>query len=160
MLKGLAAQLGWCSRLLRRLRIHFGNETARRLRQMHGRQAAQGHSRKANPTTRDRSTSSVKRLIPVPTSPAGIPPERAGNMRRSTSCRVVAQIIDIDRLVALCWRGRGSCNERELSHSVSLIFWLTAGSRNFPSEQPFPSICDTSPLLFQRCPRLSTANLQ
>ena len=45
-------------------------------------------------------------------------------------------------------------------HSVSLIFWLTAGSRNFPSEQPFPSICDTSPLLFQRCPRLSTANLQ
>ena len=32
MLKGLAAQLGWCSRLLRRLRIHFGNETARRLR--------------------------------------------------------------------------------------------------------------------------------
>jgi hypothetical protein len=36
MLKGLAAQLGWCSRLLRRLRIHFGNETARRLRQMHG----------------------------------------------------------------------------------------------------------------------------
>ena len=50
-------------------------------------------------------------------------------------------------------------------HSVSLIFWLTAGSRNFPSEQPFRSICDTSPLLlairpFQRCPRLSTANLQ
>jgi len=49
-------------------------------------------------------------------------------------------------------------------HSVSLIFWLTAGSRNFPSEQPFRSICDTSPLLlairpFQRCPRLSTANL-
>jgi putative transposase len=49
-------------------------------------------------------------------------------------------------------------------HSVSLIFWLTAGSRNFPSEQPFRSSCDTSPLLlairpFQRCPRLSTANL-
>ena len=39
-------------------------------------------------------------------------------------------------------------------------FWLTAGSWNFPSEQPFPSICNTSPLLFQRCPRLSTANLQ
>ena len=40
-------------------------------------------------------------------------------------------------------------------------FWLTAGSRNFPSEQPFRSICDTSPLLlairpFQRCPRLWT----
>jgi len=139
--------------------------------------------------------------------------------RRAAS---VAQIIDIDTLVALCRRGRGrvtsgSCRFQALRppvaiqargvvtdvaadrnhevqalaadglrptvqalglqqfaqsdvismtnagyewHSVSLIFWLTAGSRNFPSEQPFPSICDTSPLLFQRCPRLSTANLQ
>ena len=37
-------------------------------------------------------------------------------------------------------------------HSVSLIFWLTAGSRNFPSEQPFRSISDTSPLLLSLRP--------
>ena len=137
--------------------------------------------------------------------------------RRAAS---VAQIIDIDRLVALCRRGRGrvtsgSCRFQALRQPVAiqargvvtdvaadrnhevqalaagglrptvqalglqqfaqpernldderglrvalcfLVFWLTAGSRNFPSEQPFPS--DNSPLLFQRCPRLSTANLQ
>ena len=41
-------------------------------------------------------------------------------------------------------------------HSVSLIFWLTAGSRNFPSEQPFRSICDTSPLLLKTLPKMPT----
>ena len=51
-------------------------------------------------------------------------------------------------------------DERGLRVAVCFFDFLVAGSRNFPSEQPFPSICDTSPLLFQRCPRLSTANLQ